>query len=315
MNPLLSRISLLVMIAVAATVLSWWWPGSLQGVSRETNPALESDQNDPPKNSLPAEVFFARRAPGARAVAIYDPANDSLIYGRHENTPYPIASLTKVMTALVAREHLPPSAVIPIRLNALMTEGDSGFLINEQWRLQDLLDYTLVTSSNDGAQAIAAVVAAVAGQPFESLMNKQAQNLGLKNTVFRNPTGLDLTPQESGAESSAADVARLFAHVFRTYPESLEATGHANITRLSLDQIIHRGQNTNQSFDALPGLLVSKTGFTDLANGNLVFAFDRGLGQPLVVVIMGTERNNRFIEAAELSQAVFDYLAASQSNL
>ncbi len=297
MNQWNLKISLWI-LAFGAVLFSWGWPIQLESVSRKPQLALETTSPD---------QYFSSLAKTAPTVAIYDLTTDRFIYERQASTPRPLASLTKIMTALVTREELPPATIVPITPVALLAEGDSGFLVNEEWRLEDLLDYTLVTSSNDGAVAVATAVETSQKQKFEELMNAKAAALGLENTVFRNPTGLDLSLIESGAESSARDIAKIFAYVWRYHPEILELTNRPVIIRRSQQQIIHRGENTNKFSKYLSGLLASKTGFTDLASGNLVFAVDRGLGQPLVVVILGADRDSRFVDALELNHGLFDY--------
>ncbi|MFC1775660.1 hypothetical protein ACFLY0_02315, partial [Patescibacteria group bacterium] len=94
----------------------------------------------------------------AKAAYVLDLNSGEVLYTKNENQQFPLASVTKVMTALIATE-LAPNSGLKIRIahDTLEPEGDSGFLVGELWRLKDMLDFTLVSSSNDGARAAASV--------------------------------------------------------------------------------------------------------------------------------------------------------------
>jgi D-alanyl-D-alanine carboxypeptidase len=189
---------------------------------------------------------------------------------------------------------------------------------NERWKLKDLLDLTLLESSNDGANAIAdnagrislamasgqtaAVSATVpdqvsteqARQQFVDEMNKKAAEIGLTQTYFLNPTGLDENASVSGGYGSAHDVAILFSNAITKYPELFGVTRYESRTLTSLSNLKHNVKNTNTFVGDLPSLLGSKTGYTDLAGGNLVIAFDAGPNHPIVVSVLGSTEKGRF---------------------
>ncbi len=136
----------------------------------------------------------------AKAAYVYDAARNAVIYEKNETAQLPLASLTKLMTALTASDLLPRDSHITIRKEFLQEEGDSGLSADESWRLKDLLDFSLVMSSNDGARSIAAVVGAeglktadydLGRQEFIAKMNERAKELGLVQTYFINESGLD----------------------------------------------------------------------------------------------------------------------------
>lgn len=235
----------------------------------------------------------------AAAAIVYDPENNEVLFAKNAYEPRPLASITKVMTALVANDlRAAGKLTLPVTEEALQTEGDSGLLRDEVWSISKLIDYTLVSSSNDGAAALAA--AAGSSERFVELMNTKAQDLGLGSARFHNPTGLDLAPGQAGAYGSAFDVARLFAYILKTAPATLAATAASIRPVLSLNELIHVAQNTNDLAGRLPGLFAGKTGFTDAAGGNLAVAVDAGLNQPLIIVVLGSSEKGRFTDVEKL---------------
>ncbi len=251
----------------------------------------------------------------AKAVMVYDLADGRVLYAKNENVQLPLASITKLMTALVATELLPKNSNITIKSEFLREEGDSGLLVSESWNLKELLDFSLVTSSNDGARSVASVIGAVklnskdydlGRKDFIEMMNKRAQELELDQTFFVNETGLDVG-NVSGGYGSANDVNNLMKYMIMNQPEVLEATKY---TSLSIDSNSkkHNAKNTNDIASSIPGLFASKTGYTDLAGGNLVVAFDPSLGKPIIVTVLGSTQEERFKDVQTLVNATLDYL-------
>lgn len=257
---------------------------------------MEKEKEDPFQNLfLQGKAFF-----------VYDVKENTVLYAKNEETQFPLASLTKVMTALIAEELSPEGILITIDSNALETEGDSGLLIGEQWRLKDITDLTLVSSSNDGARALASLGSLVAQDestpPEESFvrqMNSKARSIGLQQTYFLNESGLDVNSSTSGAYGSAEDMALLFAYVLDHYPELLEATTQSGLRTSSLS-VAHVASNTNDIAGSIPGILASKTGFTELAGGNLVVAFEAGPTRTIVISVLGSTVDGRFDDMEKL---------------
>ncbi len=238
---------------------------------------------------------FAKLNLTAKAAVVYDPDKNEIIYAKNAYQALPLASITKVMTALVASEQ-DTNQTVNISASALSTEGDSGLAKDESWSLKKLIDFTLISSSNDGAAALAAA----GGTNFIANMNSEAKSLGLVNTEFVNPTGLDIGPGVAGNMGSALDVARLLAYVLKTKPELLAATSERQSVITSQSDLNHVAVNTNQLAGRLPGLFASKTGFTDTAGGNLAVAVDLGLNQPVIAVVLGSTEEGRFADIEQL---------------
>lgn len=248
----------------------------------------------------------------AKAVFVWDVNRQEALYNLNEEAQLPLASLTKLMTAITANEILPESAIITIDKDALLKDGDSGLLENERWGFEDLIKFTLMVSSNDGASAIAGVagllksnfpVKAESEKAFVRAMNLKAKEVGLTQTYFINPTGLDTNEAVSGAYGSARDVARLLEYAIINNSEIVEDTRESEVKFISLSNINHTAANTNSVTDSVPGLIASKTGFTDLAGGNLVIAFDAGLNHPIIISILGSTQEGRFRDVGKLVAA------------
>ena len=252
----------------------------------------------------------------AEAVYVLDTTTSEVLYQKQAHRQLPLASITKVMTALVAHESAHAGRVITITDTALEAEGDIGLFSGEKWRLEDLLHVVLLTSSNDGARALAEAFGG-AGQAsgnetpsFVDTMNETARRLGLSRTFFLNETGLDEHDEQvPGAYGSARDVAHLFAYALAEIPEYLGVTNMQAVERVSVSDVVHTATNTNKSVNTVPGLLASKTGYTDLAGGNLVTAVSVGLNRPIIFVVLGSTPEGRFSDMEQLVATTRDILS------
>lgn len=258
----------------------------------------------------------------AKSVYVLDIQTGEVLFERNADAILPLASVTKVMMAMTASDLIPKHTVVRIDPSFLAEEGDSGLYADEDWRLKDLLDYSLVVSSNDGASAIAAVAGSIATgaatpdigrQQFVSEMNRKAAEIGLMHTSFRNATGLDTNSFQNGGYGTARDMAQMFAYAIREYPSILEATKYPTINVRSLSSIPHTGRNTNESMRDIPGIIASKTGFTDLSGGNLVVVFDAGLNRPIAISVLGSTYDGRFSDMKKLALATLDYLSGGRA--
>ena len=251
----------------------------------------------------------------ARAAYVFDVSKNEAIFKKNEFAQLPLASVTKLMMALTATDLLPEDSKITIRNEFIQEEGDSGLFVNESWRLKDLLDFSLLVSSNDGARSIASVVGAfdiksedynLGRKDFIMKMNDRAQILGLKEMYFTNESGLD-EGSVSGGYGSAIDVEKLMQYILQNKPEILETTKYESVDINSLSRK-HTAKNTNIVADQIPGLLASKTGYTDLAGGNLAVAFDSSIGRPIIVVVLGSSLDGRFEDVNKLVKASLEYI-------
>jgi D-alanyl-D-alanine carboxypeptidase len=241
-----------------------------------------------------------------KAAYAEDVKTGRVLYAENQDVQLPLASLTKVMTILTASKNLPEGSTTLITKAALTPEGDAGLFENEEWRTQDLIDFTLMTSANDGAHALALAASAIAGQGdewFVGEMNQNARAMGLDGTYFLNDTGLDISSTTAGAYGSARDIAHLLRYAIAHAPRTVEATSGRTRIFVSESNKKHEATNTTSVAAAIDGLVASKTGFTDLAGGNLVAMFEPLPGRPVVATIMGGEREERDSDMKLLAEA------------
>lgn len=235
-----------------------------------------------------------------KGIVVYDVINKRELFSKNPDEPMPLASLTKVLTALIASRKTADNEQIKITREDLEPEGDSRLVVGDTWRAKDLRDFTLITSSNDGAFALAALTES---EPrFVEEMNDTASEIGLSSCKFFNEHGLDREVDLGGAYGSARDMALLFEYALKNYPEVLEATRYKNLEFQSAEKK-YPAENTNMVVDKIPNIIASKTGYTDLAGGNLVVAYDAGLGRPIVVSVLGSTEEGRFNDVLQLVEA------------
>lgn len=248
----------------------------------------------------------------AQAAYVFDGKTGKVLYAKNAEQQLPLASLTKLMTAIVTAENATWSEHLVIKQNSLAADGDNGLRPGDTWTILDLLQFTLVVSSNDGALALAhkgTKESTGNRKSFLTEMNRRAKVLGLEQTYFLNSTGLDSTTEISGGYGSARDAAHLLQHALRIAGPALEATRFPDLSYQPTGQYTYRAQNTNQLVTNIPGLMASKTGFTDLAGGNLVIAIDVGINHPIFLAVLGSTQEGRFSDIETLVQKTFETLA------
>lgn len=271
--------------------------GNMAAPPASTNSDVKNEENP-----------FANIALEARSAIVIDVKQNKVLYQKAPDTQWPLASITKLMTALVAREIVDEGAVIPVTAEALSQDGESGFALGDRFSYRKLSDLVLLTSSNDGAYALAASAGNALSttdpaSAFVKAMNVRAKELGLDSTYFRNPTGLDISETEAGAYGTASEVAELMEYLLANHPDILEETTKRNSAVYSESGGRHNAENTNVIVDAVTTVLGSKTGYTTLAGGNLVMAFDAGVNRPVVVVVLGSSHQGRFRDMLRLVEA------------
>lgn len=292
-------------------------------VTFPVTPAQNSTEEDyyvgerlttPPEADIASASIFEDITLTAKSAIVWDVRNQEVLFNKNADQVLPLASITKLMTALVAYELMDAEDRVTISQYALRAEGDSGFVDGESFSMRDLADLTLIASSNDGALALGATIAKQIDSSrnpedvFVTAMNIKAEELGLTNTAYLNSTGLDLSETEAGAYSTARETALLMEHIIHTIPDAVALTS-LEVTRINNDAgDFHLVKNTNEVVDSIDGLIASKTGYTLLAGGNLVLAFNAGLDRPIIVTVLGSTYYDRFDDALTLVQKTQDYL-------
>jgi len=205
-------------------------------------------------------------------------------------------------------------AWIELRKEDLMEDGDNGLLVGEKWKQDELVKFMLFNSSNDAASAVAFKVGGGMGgnglnnrEIFVKKMNEKARMLGMHNTLFKNPTGLDVGALEPGAFGTTADIVKLFDYAMSKNESLFTPTSLSTNEFISLDGIRHNVANTNLFVSSFPRLLASKTGLTESAGGNLAVYFDPQERDPFIVVVLGSTKEGRFLDAIYLANLASKY--------
>lgn len=245
---------------------------------------------------------FATLSLTGTGIYVFDTTSQKTLFAKNENISLPLASITKLMTAITALEMERGTTSIMISEQALQTEGDTGLLESELWNLNDLLAYTLVVSSNDGATAIAESFG-IEREDFIQEMNKKAQSLTFSQLQFYNETGLDETVEQAGGYGTPKEVSNLLLYAFREHPEVIGLTGEPTISVSSESGFSHVGKNTNILTSSIPSIKAGKTGYSRLAGGNLAIIFTTTNNHEIVVVVLGSNYDDRFTDVEKLVDA------------
>lgn len=234
--------------------------------------------------SLPAMLASAeppRLHTSAKAAALIDVESGRILYHVNGDIRMRIASLTKIMTAIVAIEHGTLSDKVKVSKRAFGKEGSSLYLkLGEEMSLQDMLYGMMLQSGNDAATAVAEHVGG-SEEGFVLMMNRKAELLGLEQTHFKNPHGLD----EDDHYSTANDLAKLTAYalknpVFRSIVKTeVKTAPNPN------DSWDYKWRNKNKMLHMYEGADGVKTGYTKKALRCLVSSATRG-GQQLAAVTL-----------------------------
>lgn len=228
----------------------------------------------------------------AKAVLIKDLNTDTILFQKNADSALPIASTTKIMTALVANQYFKPNSPLTVKEGNAVAGSRVGVVAGETLSFRSLLYGMLLNSGNDTAFTIAEnYPGGVLG--FVSAMNKKASDLSLKNTRFDNPAGFD-SPKHF---SSAADLARITEEALKNDQLSrIFATKETQVSSLD-KKYTYQLHNLNKLLTQVSGVLGVKTGYTEKAKENLVTLVDRG-GQRILVVVLGSD--DRFGESTRL---------------
>lgn len=224
------------------------------------------------------------------AYLVQDGATGITLYAESPARVQPIASITKLMTALIILEEHKTDEVVQISLNASKTPGAGIDLVyNEEMRLRDLVAAMIIPSANDAAVALAEHNAENEAA-FVTKMNEKAEAWGLVSANFYTATGLDLVledGQEKYNEMTAEDVLKLARRAWANpIIKDLASSGKFEATSVD-ERFFHEKGTTNQLLGNFQGILGLKTGFTDAA-GQCVVTVARQNGNEVFIVVLGS---------------------------
>ncbi len=249
----------------------------------------------------------------AQAAIVYDLATGETLYEKNADAQLPLASLTKILAVYAALIQLSLDTPITIPADVVRLEGPRTFSAGQIFSLSDLARLTLTASLNDGAAAIIEATAASQNRSQNEALAAAAAALNLSQTYAVNGSGLDMSTNISGGYGSARDIARLAGALIAESPTIAEATTQSFAEAVSAGGTHFKVKNTDPMIDTIPHLLFSKTGFTDLAGGNLVLVFDSGIQHPIAVVVLGSSKNARFTDGTALVAATLAHFAGISS--
>jgi D-alanyl-D-alanine carboxypeptidase len=219
------------------------------------------------------------------AAIVVDLTAGQILFQQDATSRYPEASLTKMMTAMVAADLAPMDTMVTVPEAATQVEPNHmGISTGEQLTLRELLDGMLLDSGNDAAEAIA--MGLIDRSAFIDFMNQKASQLHLRQTHFTNPSGLD----DASHYSSAYDLAVMGATLLEDYPDLRTIVGTKSVSIYANAQ--HKAFNPT-NIDRLlwtyPGAIGIKPGYTGAANYCLAAAATRNGRTILVVVLDSTQ--------------------------
>jgi D-alanyl-D-alanine carboxypeptidase (penicillin-binding protein 5/6) len=242
--------------------------------------------------ALAAPVLAAPPPPvTARAFVVENGATGEVLAARAARQPVPIASITKLMTVLLTLEHAKPSDVVTVSPEAAeVGESTVNLRAGERLTVRDLLEAALIQSANDAADALAAYVGQGSEARFVAMMNARARQLGLRETHFARPDGLDAP----GHVSSARDVT-LLARILMHRPLVRQIVRQRSAA-IAGGRTLH---TWNDLLSSYPGIYGVKTGHTSNAGWSEVAAARRG---PVTIYATLLGSPDRYVRDADLTR-------------
>jgi D-alanyl-D-alanine endopeptidase (penicillin-binding protein 7) len=223
---------------------------------------------------------------------VADLSSGAVLMSENASGRWPLASLTKLMTATLVYDHL--SLTEPITITQAEFDvypQEKTLRIGDVYTVEDLLHFLLMPSSNVAAEALAT---AYGRTQFIAAMNARAAAWGMTHTHYVDPSGL-----ADGDQSTPGDLLLLTQKIYADYPQLLAITRTPTVT---VTNLATGATTTVQSINQFAGetdFIGGKTGYTDQADGNLLSLFSDD-GHPVMVLIFGTEDWSRFIMMEQL---------------
>lgn len=250
----------------------------------------------------------------AKAYGVIDFDSGQVLAGKNLSDQLPIASLTKLMSAVITLDLLNPEDLITIPIKATLTEPTNmGLIPGQKWNVGELLTSVLLTSANDSTETLKnAIDQKYGASVFIASMNAKAEKLGLKNTHFENPQGFDGKYHYSSVE----DFMLLTHYALKNYPLILEtvkkdyqfypATGNHKQADL---------YNWNGLLGVYPGAMGVKIGNTDSAGYTTAVLSAREGRRVLAVVLGAPDVLHRDLWASKLLDLGFAKFGINPANI
>lgn len=284
---------LLLVVSISVFICVWRLPQRQQVLYQVELLSLSALPVPKSKLSLLSEPVLS-----ASSAAALDLTTMTVLYEKQAELSLPPASTVKMMTALVASEQHSLDERLSVLQLAAANGSNLPLRLGQTFTTRDLLAALLIASSNDVAEFLAES-ASLGRAAFIAAMNQRATDLGLRQTVFLNPSGLD----EVGQASSAYDLL-LLARALLRQPVLREIVAQPQWLMLEQNtQLSYQLYNTNQLLDALQGIRGVKTGTTAQAGQVLVTLLERD-GRQILLSLMGSQ--DRYADTSRLIAWIFN---------
>lgn len=280
--------------------------------------------------SVEARGLSVSSAPSIDAAyAMVVDADGTVYFERDADTETKIASITKVMTAIVALDEAQEGTTVTVSATAAAVgESSAELLEGDVLSLPDAIKALLVMSGNDAAEAIAETVGgqlleaqgqassdpATCVEAFVAAMNDKAAEIGMEHSLFCNPHGLDDGEYTGDHHSTARDVATMVSYAMRnqTFRDSVDSpTDTITVQRDGAEATLTL-ESTDLMLGEYEGACGVKTGFTDAAGNCFAGAVNRGAGDVYAIVLHSTDETQRFTDTEALFDWYFEHCVTYQ---
>ena len=235
----------------------------------------------------------------SRRYAVYDRLSGRCIYGKDENKQTAMASTTKIMTSIVVVENCNLDDVVIVTAKAAGTGGSRlGLHTDDEIQVLDLLYGLMLKSGNDAAVALA-IHTSGSVEEFAKLMNQKAEELGLKDTNFVTPHGLD----NSEHYTTAYELAKITDYALKN--ETIAKIVKTKTATIYINGNSMQINNTNELLGNVEGVYGVKTGFTNNAGRCLVTSVKRGDMDVIIVVLGADTRKDRAKDTMKLIEYAY----------
>ncbi|MDP3882832.1 MAG: serine hydrolase [Candidatus Staskawiczbacteria bacterium] len=263
--------------------------GSVSGSNAVEGPVVVDEIPNPPvpfRNWEVPELSLDAEASIAVASSLLE--NDKILLNKNSYQKLPIASLSKLMTAVVSLQSYTLSKKISVSEEAVLQDGEQGALeLGKEMSVDDLLYIMLIASSNKAAYVLSE---GMDHYDFVRLMNEKARELGMDDTTFVEPTGLS---EEN--VSTADDLVKLAKYILKNYPEIAKISGMKEYDLPNYGILT----NTDELLGEVPEIIIGKTGFTLEAKGCLLLVLKNTKDNDyLIYVILGAD--DKFAEMKKM---------------
>lgn len=229
-----------------------------------------------------------------KSALVYDTSSNRFLYEEGTDSKLPIASLTKILSAVVTLERLNSNDIVTITEKSIKVDGEKQDLyLGEKLTVRNLLKLMLIESSNDAAYALVEHAKNL-GIDFVDEMNVKARNLDMRNSIFTDPAGLD-----DGAYSTAKDLVKLVQYSLN-YEEIWDISAEKTaIVESSDERIKHSITSTNRLLGLVKDIIGGKTGYTDGAGQCMILvASVPDYSGKIISIVLGS--NDRFGDTQKL---------------